>query len=203
MDWARPCWPGRSVEPIAFCSVLVAWKTFWLPWGDGICQYSTNCSFCYQDGHSLANEKHLSAPNMTLRFIWIVCYSSEQHISEVKYTPKDTANVPFIFPVIDSPAGQIPRGDSQREGLTHCHYDDIILHRAAFLDARQMTGSFGFKCCTQCHVNYGLQGTANCPHHTFHPTFSSSLVKLVPHSNQNEIISKSILNWFLLPEESV
>lgn len=28
--------------------------------------------------------------------------------------PKDTSNAPFIFAVIDSHAGQIPGGDSQR-----------------------------------------------------------------------------------------
>lgn len=109
--------------------------------------------------------------------------------------PKDTSDAPFIFPVIDSHAGQIPWGDSQREGLTRCHYDDdIILQKADFLDARQMTVSFGFKCCTRCHINYGSQGTTNGSHHTFHPSFSFSIVKLVPHSNQNEIIPKSIPN---------
>lgn len=35
----------------------------------GVLQFSTSCFFCYQDGHSLANEKHHSGPNMTLRFI--------------------------------------------------------------------------------------------------------------------------------------
>lgn len=58
---------------VAFCDVQGTQpdpgRLLQLPGGAGVLQFSASCCFSYQDGHSLANEKHLSGPNMTLRFI--------------------------------------------------------------------------------------------------------------------------------------
>lgn len=139
MDWARPCWPGHTVEAAAFCSTLEAQEVVLAALRRATLARLPQTAHCYQNGHFLANEKKLSGPNMTLRFIWIVCCSSEQHRSEVNYMPKDTSNVPFIFSVIDSHVAQIPCGGFA-EGLTHSAIMMTSSHIKQPLDARQMTG---------------------------------------------------------------